>query len=76
MATLLAAPSRSPAVVAAVLSAGPDFRAVLWQAERSATATNVLTDQRRKYIRAYLLATLEHRVAVETKAIPQTERVE
>jgi len=76
MATRLAAHPRSPAVVAAVLSEGPDFRAVLWTAERSAEATNVPVEKRQKYIRAYLLAVLSHRVAIESGAILQPKGVE
>ncbi len=76
MATRLSAPPHSPAVVTAVLSEGPDFRAVLWTAERAAEAAKVPGGQRQKFIRAYLLAILEHRVAVEKGVILQPKGVE
>ena len=75
MATRLAAPSRSPAVVTAVLATGPDFRAVLGQAERAAERLGAGKGKRR-YVEAYLLAILEHRVAVEAKVIPQVTGVQ
>jgi len=47
----------------------------LMKAARKSARRNALKRDHGKHVRAYLLAILEHRVAVEAKAIPQVTGV-
>ena len=71
----LGVPPRAAVAVVATLAGCGDLDTLL-KAARQSARRNALKKEHKKHVEKYLLAILEHRVAVAVGAIPQSSGVE